>query len=63
MTIGAGVTVTNAAENTFTGQATFGSSGASSLLISGTDAATGATKSYKIEVLGGILKATEQAGT
>ncbi len=40
--------------------ATFGGSGASTLIIAGKDASD-ADQTYKIEVVGGILKATEQS--
>ena len=39
--------------------ATFGAGGSSTLIIAGKDASNG-NQTYKIEVVGGILKATEQ---
>ena len=56
----AGDTITVNGTSTFANDATFGSGGESTLIISGKDAANGATKSYKLEVVGGIFKATEQ---
>jgi hypothetical protein len=59
LTVSAGGALAQAGASTFTGAATFGALGSSTLFIAGVDAA-GDSKLYRLAVSGGILRAEQQ---